>query len=580
MLRSRRLISAFLLFTFVCGFSGIVFAQDDGPDLDIKSVSIGDLGAMAPGQVSPTGGGRPPRVGPNLRANAAQQPFPDGLLGRSETTVAATADAQSIIVGFNDAQGFCGAPFGVACTPQTPSGLSGFAFSTDAGLSFTDAGAPDPALSPGGNVFTRGDPWLDRGGSDNLTFFYANLSVDATTGADLGASVHRGHFDGLGGFAFQDVRTFNAPNAPHDFYDKEAIAAAKDGSGSAYVSLTNFIEVCNVPQAGSGQIEVWRTHDSGDTWQGPTIVSPDTTTPNNPADPNCGATQILQQSSAPAIGPNGEVYVVFQFGPTFSPAGTSTNANIFFARSLDGGVTFSTPASVAAINSMRQDAPVGYNRDRLNDHPRVAVATSGPFKGRVYVTFYSAVDPVTAGALSPCPNPPGGTCRAQRLTSSNVFVTFSDDMGATWSAPVAVGGLLAPGSTGLKRWWPVVNVEPSGTVDVVYYESQEVPVGSNPFCTISVGGGIRRRGPANSLVNTMWAQSVNGGASFQGAPFPLTMSSATTNWCTTASNIRPNFGDYIGASFGGNRVLATWGDGRNGVPDTFYATGLGAGKSK
>jgi len=48
-------------------------------------------------------------------------------------------------------------------------------------------------------------------------------------------------------------------------------------------------------------------------------------------------------------------------------------------------------------------------------------------------------------------------------------------------------------------------------VDVVYYERQETTVVSNPFCTINVGGGIRRRGTANSLVNTFWAQSLDGG---------------------------------------------------------------------
>ncbi len=114
-------------------------------------------------------------------------------------------------------------------------------------------------------------------------------------------------------------------------------------------------------------------------------------------------------------------------------------------------------------------------------------------------------------------------------------------------------------------------------MDVVYYERQETTVVSNPFCTINVGGGIRRRGTANSLVNTFWAQSLDGGNTFG---TPIQMSTATTNWCTTASNIRPNFGDYIGATFGGNKVLATWGDGRNGVPDTFDATGLGVGKSQ
>ncbi len=86
---------------------------------------------------------------------------------------------------------------------------------------------------------------------------------------------------------------------------------------------------------------------------------------------------------------------------------------------------------------------------------------------------------------------------------------------------------------------------------------------------------MRRVGPASSLVNTFWSRLTDGGASFA---TPMMVSSATSNWCTTVSNIRPNFGDYIGSTSGGNRVLALWADGRNGVPDSFYAQGLG-GKS-
>ncbi len=535
----------------------------------MSALSAPDPEASAAGPSSPTGIGRPPRVGPNVRANAAQVLPGAGLLGRSETTIAATDDGQFVVAGWNDAQGFCGPPFGVACTPQTPSGLSGYAFSTDGGLTWTDGGAP-PIIS---NVFTRGDPWLDRGGFDLATFYYANLAVHQTTGADLGVSVHRGHFVG-GTFVWEDVRTFNAPAAPNDFYDKEALAAAKDGSGAAYVSLTNFIARCGIPAFGFGQIEVWRTANAGNTWLGPVVVSPDVTFITNPATPGCGTTGVLQQSSAPAIGPNGEVYVAWQFGPTFSPA-TSTNAEIRFARSTDGGVSFSTPMTVASINSMRQDSPVGYNRDRINDHPRIAVATTGPNRGRIYVVYYSAVAPVTAGALSPCPAPNvGSLCRAQRLTSTQVFLKFSDDRGVTWSSAIPLGPAVP--ATGIKRWWPVVSVEPGGIVDVVYYESQETPVASNPTCNVNVGGGIRRRGPANSLVDTFWTRSTDGGATFNPR---LPLSTATSNWCTAASNIRPNFGDYIGSTSGGNRVLATWADGRNGVPDTFYATGLGAGRS-
>ena len=78
---------------------------------------------------------------------------------------------------------------------------------------------------------------------------------------------------------------------------------------------------------------------------------------------------------------------------------------------------------------------------------------------------------------------------------------------------------------------------------------------------------MRRVGSANSLVDTVVVQSLDGGNTF-GAPVRVT--TATSNWCTTVSNIRPNFGDYIGSSIG-DTIQATWADGRNGVPDTFFA---------
>jgi hypothetical protein len=548
--------------------------EDNGPpnpqDLLSGGSTLPDTTALSPGPSSPSGTKRPPRVGPNLQVNAPQQAFPNGLLGRSETSIAATDDGELLLVGFNDAQGFCGPPFGVACTPERPPGLSGFAFSSDGGGTFTDGGAPDPAVF--NNVFTRGDPWMDRGGFDNLTFYYANLAVDATSGASLGVSVHRGHFNN--GFAFEDVHTFNSSN-PNDVYDKEAIAVTKGGSGAAYVTLTNFKQLTGCPAGttGLGEITAWRTTDGGNTWLGPVVAGPDLSDPGS-----CGATGVLQQSSVPAIGPSGELYVVWSQGPTFTLTGVTTDAKIVVARSLDGGVTFDPPVTVANINSMRQNAPVGYNRDRLNDHPRITVVTGTPNTGRVYVVFYSALAPVAPAPSSSCPSPPfppGALCRAQNLTSSQVYVSHSDDKGLTWTTPVPVA--TAPPSTGVKRWWPVVTVEPGGNLDVVYYESQETTVGSNPFCTVSVGGGLRRRGTANSLVDTFWAQSLDGGATF---PTLLKVTTATSNWCTVASNVRPNFGDYIGTAPGGNHIFATWADGRNGVPDTFYSTLQGAGKSK
>ena len=553
---SMLVVAAVLIFLIGTAAAQTIIQKEEGDDEGYISAlppSQIDNSGTTPGPGSPTGNGKPPRVGTNRRVNDPQQGFPNGLFGRSETTSTGTTDGQFLVFGWNDAQGFCGPPFGVACTPPALPGLSGFGFSADGGLTYVDGGAP-PVIN---HAFTRGDPWLDRGGLDNATFYYANLSVDDRNASNLGVSVHRGHFVG-GVLNWEDIQVFNALNAPNDLYDKEAIATAKDGSGAGYVTVTNFIAVCGFPQAGAGQIELWRTHDAGASWQGPVVVSPDQTIPNDPNDPNCGSTQILQQSSSPAIGPNGEVYVVWQFGPTFNasfPGGLSTNADIEFARSLDGGLTFSTPISIASINSMRRNAPVGYNRARINDHPRVAMATSGPNKGRVYVVYYSALVPVAV---------PSNT---QSLTSSQVFVEFSDDQGQTWSP--AIGLAPAPPSTGIKRWWPVVSVESGGNVDVVYYESQETSIGTS----CNRGG---RKGPAVSLVNTIWVQSIDGGSTFA---LPTTVSTATSNWCTTVSNITPNFGDYIGNFSGGNHLFPVWADGRNGVPDVFTAPILGAGKS-
>jgi hypothetical protein len=315
---------------------------------------------------------------------------------------------------------------------------------------------------------------------------------------------------------------------------------------------------------------VWRTHDGGNSWQGPAIAGPEQ--PDSVA--SCGFEGTLQQSSAPAIGPKGEVYVVWQVGPTFDAGGSpSTDAHIGFASSFDGGMTFTAPTIIADVNSMRQNAPVAYNRSRINDHPRITVDDSGKNKGRIYVTYYSALAPTGAEPTVACPPPPPAAvaCVGQNLTSSQVYVRYSDDQGATWSAAMEVAP--TPPATGVKRWWPDIDTD-GKFIHVVYYESlekQATPAPSDVECNVAVGGGIRRVGPNSSLVDTWWTYSKDGGASWS---MPLKVSDVTTNWCTVLSNIRPNMGDYNDAEAGkGNTFMTTWADGRNGVPDTFFAAG-------
>jgi hypothetical protein len=533
----------------------------------ISLPSFNGAASLGGGSGSFTGQGSPPRVGDNVQVNEVQV-APPGLLGRSETSIVADRGGQRLVAGWNDADGFVG----------LQPGLSGFGFSRDGGKTWIDGGAPFID-----NIFTFGDPWLDRGGFDKDTIYYSNIGQDLAT-EQFGISIHRGHF-GTGAFAWEDVR-FVVPvvtTGPGggDFLDKEAIAAAKDGSGSVVLSLTNFLDLgarsrCPASSPiGFGQIEVYRSTDGGDTYQGPIVVGPDLT--NFAADPNCNV-GVSQQSSSPAFGPDGEVYVVWERGPTFTATSVSSGAEIVVAASTNGGASFGPPVVVSPINHMRGAPPVAYNRNRINNHPRIAVAQDGAFKGRVYVTYSSLVAPVSGvPVIVTCPVTSTVPCVAQNTTSSQVFLSYSDDGGATWSTPVPLAP--APPANGLKRFWPTVSVEPGGNVDVIYYESQEVGLTANPTdieCNRALQGARRRAGPAVSLMDTQWVRSSNGGASFNGA---TRVTSVSTNWCAVASNIVPNMGDYIFSVSTGNHVYPAWADGRNGVPDTFYALGLGAGKS-
>jgi len=123
---------------------------------------------------------------------------------------------------------------------------------------------------------------------------------------------------------------------------------------------------------------------------------------------------------------------------------------------------------------------------------------------------------------------------------------------------------------GVKRFWPSVSTTPSGKVSVLYYESQESEEGGTGCDAVLIDGGMaERKGPASSQVDVNFVESRDGGTTFGE---PIKVSTATTNWCAVKSNMFPSFGDYIISRSAGNRLLAAWTDGRNGMPDIFFAS--------
>ena len=553
----KALVAGILLLGLFTGVVEIGLAEEGPPQFPeshkdfLGGASYGALFGLNPNPVLPgphssdTGTGRPPRVGPNIQVNAPQSFFPFGLIGRSETTIAASGNGNFLVSGWNDADGFCGPPFLAPCTPPPVPGLSGYGWSADGGTTWVDGGVPFVFGTPA--VMTRGDPSLAVGGKGNDKFYYANLGVfvGGPLGVTAGVTVHSGSFQ-ANAFSWNNATLFQSPNFPNDFLDKEHIAARRRGNvDDVYVAVTNFIEVSGIPFFGFGQIEAYSSHDSAVTF-GRAIVQPDETlsVPNNEG--------IVNQGPMPAVGPDGIVYVTWERGWLFPLPGLGAQApQIVVASSSNGGATWTPRIVVSDICSGALFPPGGYNRGTTNDFPRIAVAQSGPNRGRLYVA-YQDCRIANAGPQSST----GGFGH----WDTDIYVAYSDDQSATWTTQLVAGG-----GDGKIQFWPTVSVQPGGNVDVTYYESVET---ATP--------GFLGSGPGTSLVDVFWSQSINGGASWES---PVRVTEVTTNWGATATNIIPNFGDYNTAVSAGNRLFATWADGRNGVPDTFFAKILTIGKA-
>src|SRR5215210_2234043 len=417
--------------------------------------------------------GRPPAVvGPNVLVNGPQL----GQYGRVGNALAASEDGTRLVAAWDDMQGLCGPPFNRQCSPRQPSGLTGVAASSDGGRTWTDLGAPPNTAT----TMAGGHGWLDRGlRGDQETFYLvsrARLADNANPFlGQVGILLHRGRFEG-GRFVWQDTRYLGPAAGEKDYWRGPTVAAAKDGSGKVYIAFTNLGYMCGRLGASGGAIKLMRSEDGGDTWSDPVVVSADDTlNTTDPKDPRCGTWAHFQFTPSIALGPSGEVYLTWQFGPeftidwgkTFNNLGAPT-VGLGFSRSLDEGRTFSHPRFAAIANSLSENAPAGFTKDVMNDTPRLAVARGGPRRGRIYLTYASTVEETS------CRND-GRSPKSYNPLSTQVYLIWSDHQGQLWSGPVPLGPPVP--RTGVKRFFPTAAVRADGTVDVAYFESRETTAG-------------------------------------------------------------------------------------------------------
>ncbi|MBI1748490.1 MAG: exo-alpha-sialidase [Acidobacteria bacterium] len=271
-------------------------------------------------------------------------------------------------------------------------------------------------------------------------------------------------------------------------YDKPALTI-DPSNGTLYMAYTRLFV----------GIQIRRSTDDGYTW------ALSTTIPGT----------IGNQGAFPAVGSSGEIYVAL--ARPAAPRGA-----IAVSKSINEGRNFSTPIEVGQSCGF---IIAGYNRPTVQQQlltmPALAVDTSGgPFNGNVYVTWASGC---------------GG--------DADVFLSRSEDGGATWSDPLRVNDDTTNG----LQFFPSIAVDAGGNVTLIFYD--------------------RRENPGTAVTDVYMARSRDGGLTFENTK----VTSVASDWAAARFDATPNFGDYITAISAGSDVLATWADSRDGDPDCYFA---------
>ncbi len=449
------------------------------------AVSI-DLSRMladgsAPSQSETNPPGRATGVGPNLVANQDKTFFP-----QNETTVSMDPNNSSrLIAGANDYRNEV-----ASC---------GVYASTDGGASWHDVGTgttipegvvaggdPATAFDPNGNAYYVCLGFTPATNSSSTTGLYVSKSSDLGTLTPVAPVVVTvtGGTDPLVGY----------------FNDKEFIAidtrAGSPHRGRIYVTWTRF-KFDRADNYIESPIVLSYSDNGGLTWNGPhPVSSPDLN---------------FDQGSVPAIGPNGEVYVVFENGN-----GTGFNGQAMVAKSVDGGNTFAHPVKVADIieicDHFNVDGRCALKNSswRVNSLPSVAVDAGS---GNVYVTWGD-----------------------YRSGNAEVLFSRSSDGGQTWSHPVQVSDDL----TTSDKFFPWIAVAQDGSVQIAYQKRADTP--------------------GNRLLNTFLGTSRNGGLGF-GKNIQVSDGATDPNFNFSGTFI----GDYIGVAASATAVHPIWTDARRVV---------------
>jgi hypothetical protein len=315
----------------------------------------------------------------------------------------------------------------------------GWAYTFDGGVTWTEGG-----LIPEPNYPWQSDPGItvDKNGN-----FYAIVLSLVSTSQPNGLFVLKSTDGGVSWGPPLPV----VDQVPGVFEDKEFMACDRTDTqheGNLYVTWARF-------GSSSTQIVFRRSTDDGVSWSGTLGIS---------------GTSAGVQFPIPVVGRQGEVYVAWCRQSTF--------ASIRLKVSTDGGVTFGPGLAIASTAGMFFTLNGGV--DAYSAPAMDADITAGPFSGRVYTAFMDERD---------------------GLGDFDIWITSSDDQGASWTTPVRVND--DPLDNGRDQFHPWLTVDNAGIVTVVWLDRRHDPANLTYHCVLasSFDGGVSWS--ANHQVSTV-----------------------------------------------------------------------------
>jgi len=422
--------------------------------------------------------------------------------GNEPFSVVDPTDPSLVVAGWND-----------YCLTDLNAGWQGFAYSTDAGESWTNsfvpgypqdtseegmesplfgrnrfAGDPIAAFDSDGNLFVGGISF-NRAGAINGHVYVATYGTEPPgPPSDYPVDYLRTRIVGTG---------TPSRNFVGIFQDKPMLEVDRTGGehdGNVYVCWSRF------PGFGANKVYFSRSTDMGETFSRPLQIS------GSPG-------QGFPQGCDIAVEGDGDVYVTWRVDA--GPNAVAT-AGVEFVRSTDGGVSFSDPEQLVEFTPYSPFDGARDCGDGVFECPSEFVFARIPLEPRVTADQSSTADGVHVvyNAIAPGSeeesNSTYSSAGAGEVGQSLVYVVSSDTDGASWGAPVAVD----PATDGHQFFADADAL--GGTLAVVWQDSRtdpcydvQLPMGNDPDATA-----CGENDDETDIVNTFVAASDDGGATF------------------------------------------------------------------